>query len=266
MHFSEVLLYADRLYMASAVNQHDNNSSNSIHVLADGSLSFSGQNVKCVPPWLLTKYGNNITRMDLSYNKIQSLKGLVGFTELKELILDNNELTDDLELPQLKHLETFTINKNKIKNLEGILMKISTSFPKISYLSLLGNEACPTQLNYTDKDDEDYLKYRYCVLQFLPNLKFLDSSPVTQAERKEAKRIGNVNNVKPSSNVPVSLIMQYSCFIYNNLFETSSQEKCATKPSSEIQESFSKSYFGKNRVSYYGKNSEGNRFIVNEDL
>nr|XP_047145123.1 leucine-rich melanocyte differentiation-associated protein isoform X1 [Hydra vulgaris] len=239
----------NRLYMASAVNQHDNNSSNSIHVLADGSLSFSGQNVKCVPPWLLTKYGNNITRMDLSYNKIQSLKGLVGFTELKELILDNNELTDDLELPQLKHLETFTINKNKIKNLEGILMKISTSFPKISYLSLLGNEACPTQLNYTDKDDEDYLKYRYCVLQFLPNLKFLDSSPVTQAERKEAKRIGNVNNVKPSSNVP-----------------TSSQEKCATKPSSEIQESFSKSYFGKNRVSYYGKNSEGNRFIVNEDL
>ncbi|XP_065651674.1 leucine-rich melanocyte differentiation-associated protein isoform X8 [Hydra vulgaris] len=256
MHFSEILLYADKLYMASAVNQHDNNSSNSIHVLADGSLSFSGQNVKCVPPWLLTKYGNNITRMDLSYNKIQSLKGLVGFTELKELILDNNELTDDLELPQLEQLETFTVNKNKIKNLKGILMKISTSFPKISYLSLLGNEACPTQLNYTDKDDKDYLKYRYCVLQFLPNLKFLDSSPVTQAERKEAKRIEKVNNVKSSSNVPES-----KCNV-------SSQEKwaCPTIPSSEIQESYRKSYFGKNRVSYYGKNSEGNRFIVNEDL
>ena len=39
---------------------------------------------------------------------------MVGFESLKELVLDNNNLSDDLELPKLEHLETLTVNKNNV--------------------------------------------------------------------------------------------------------------------------------------------------------
>lgn len=36
------------------------------------------------------------------------------FEDLEELILDNNQLGDDVEIPLLQHLHTLTLNKNRI--------------------------------------------------------------------------------------------------------------------------------------------------------
>ena len=44
----------------------------------------------------------------------RSVKGLIGFDNLRELVLDNNNLSDDLELPKLERLETLTVNKNNV--------------------------------------------------------------------------------------------------------------------------------------------------------
>ncbi len=50
-------------------------------------------------------------------------------------------------------------------------------YGKLTYLSLLGNSACPNEL--VAKDEEDYQRYRYYVIHSLPNIRFLDSRPVT---------------------------------------------------------------------------------------
>lgn len=48
------------------------------------------------------------------FSFFRSIKGLVGFNKLRELVLDNNSLSDDLELPKLEQLETLTVNKNNV--------------------------------------------------------------------------------------------------------------------------------------------------------
>jgi len=50
----------------------------------------------------------------MSSNLIKTLKGLETFVNLKELILDNNQLDDDVEFPSLDKLTTLSINKNKV--------------------------------------------------------------------------------------------------------------------------------------------------------
>ena len=44
----------------------------------------------------------------------RSLNGLYCFENLEELILDNNQLGDDVEIPVMASLHTLTLNKNNI--------------------------------------------------------------------------------------------------------------------------------------------------------
>jgi hypothetical protein len=48
----------------------------------------------------------------------------------------------------------------QLTDLEHLIGEIKSKLPKLKYLSLLGNAACPNQLSAHDKDDEDYLRYR----------------------------------------------------------------------------------------------------------
>lgn len=225
-------------------------------LFADDYLLFANQNVECIPAWLATKYGNIAKKMDLSYNRLRTIKGLVGFTQLTELILDNNQLTDDLRFGKNESLETLTLNKNNIKTLDLLMEQCSENLPNITYLSLLGNEACPNQLIDPQNDETDYQRYRYYVLSHLPKLKFLDSSCVTDEERKEAKRVGPYMKV-------------ISTVITHNENDLNSANTLGYKPlptSLGETEAHRKSTFGKCRYVYYGKQSEGNRFIANNDL
>ncbi|XP_014883342.1 leucine-rich melanocyte differentiation-associated protein isoform X2 [Poecilia latipinna] len=122
------------------------------------------------------------------------------FTELEELVVDNNLLGNDLQLPRLPKLHTLTLNKNQLTDIEALLEHLADVTPSLEYLSLLGNEACPNQLVSLDKDDDDYQRYRYFVLYKLPQLKFLDSRKVTKKELMEAQARGAfMKVVKPKS-------------------------------------------------------------------
>ncbi|NXT35021.1 LRMDA protein, partial [Pelecanoides urinatrix] len=120
----------------------------------------------------------------------RSLEGLKTFSYLEELILDNNLLGNDLQLPRLPHLHTLMLNKNQIsfqRNTCKILLDhLAEVVPSLQYLSLLGNMACPNELVCKEKDEDDYQRYRYFVLHKLTNLKFLDTRKVTRREREEA--------------------------------------------------------------------------------
>lgn len=225
-------------------------------IYADGNLTFVGQDCECIPPWLSRKYGDVTKRMDLSYNRLRSLKGLVGFNFLEELLLDNNQLKDDIEFPNMPTLRTLTINKNRLDSLEHVLDSIASKLPNLAYLSLLGNAACPNQLISMDKDDEDYQRYRHYVLYRLPSLRFLDSTPVKDEERKESMRIGAYTKVVSSQERK-----------YESASDTDSQDENYTPlPTTLAEEGNHKATFGTCRYVYYGKHSEGNRFIANNDL
>lgn len=62
----------------------------------------------------------------------------------------------------LPYLTTLSLNKNQISDTEAFLKKIKSSYPRLTFLSLLGNTACPNELVL--KDEDDYQRYRYFVL------------------------------------------------------------------------------------------------------
>ncbi|XP_032170018.1 leucine-rich melanocyte differentiation-associated protein isoform X3 [Mustela erminea] len=233
----------------------------------------------------------------------RSLEGLSAFGSLEELILDNNLLGNDLVLPGLPRLHTLTLNKNQITDLECLLDHLAEVTPALEYLSLLGNVACPNELVSLEKDEEDYKRYRCFVLHKLPNLKFLDARKVTRQEREEALLRGSfMKVVKPkgsggwksrlwchhgldlasSDRVTASPENHYTPLPAASRDLTNHRAKCCLWKScwperisvganlrlyrspDGIQRR--EGVLGKCRYVYYGKNSEGNRFIRDDQL
>ncbi|XP_005744890.1 leucine-rich melanocyte differentiation-associated protein [Pundamilia nyererei] len=185
-----------------------------------------------------------------------SLAGLKMFTELEELIVDNNLLGNDLQLPRLPNLHTLTLNKNHLTDIEALLEHLADVTPSLEYLSLLGNEACPNQLVSPDKDEDDYQRYRYFVLYKLPQLKFLDTRKVTKREGMEAQERGAfMKVVKPKPEASL-----------NEAGSESHPLPYSPLPRGSRDPMTHKGVFAKCRYIYYGKHSEGNRFIRNDQL
>ncbi|XP_069913992.1 leucine-rich melanocyte differentiation-associated protein isoform X11 [Oryctolagus cuniculus] len=222
-------------------------------VVSGTQVSYIGQDCKEIPEHLGRDCGHFAKRLDLSFNLLRSLGGLSAFGSLEELILDNNLLGDDLVLPGLPRLHTLTLNKNRISDLEHLLNHLAEVTPALQYLSLLGNVACPNELVSLEKDEEDYKRYRCFVLYKLPGLKFLDAKKVTKQEREEALVRGAfMKVVKPkASSEDVTPSPEYN---YTPL------------PSASRELTSHRGVLGKCRYVYYGKNSEGNRFIRDDQL
>ncbi|KAK2824364.1 hypothetical protein Q5P01_021539 [Channa striata] len=230
-------------------------------------VSYIGHDCKDIPDFLGETYGQFAKRLDLSFNELRSLAGLKMFTELEELVVDNNLLGNDLRLPRLPNLHTLTLNKNQISFQTNHLIPLCLCFaallehladvtPSLQYLSLLGNEACPNQLVDPDKDEDDYQRYRYFVLHKLPKLKFLDTRKVTKKEVMEAQARGAfMKVVKPKSEPPP-----------NEGKSESGPLPYTPLPQGSRDAKNHKGVFTKCRYVYYGKHSEGNRFIRNDQL
>ncbi|XP_013165220.1 PREDICTED: leucine-rich repeat-containing protein C10orf11-like isoform X1 [Papilio xuthus] len=217
-------------------------------------LSYCGQDCQRIPSALWKMYGTKVHYLDLSYNNIETLKGLDNFTRLQELILDNNKLEDNIRFPFMPNLRTLSLNNNKLTDLEGLIQKINENMPKLSYLSILRNKACPNQLSDSDKDDSDYQRYRYYVIYKVPRLRFLDSRCISPSERSEAAVRGEFMRVRRPPEPPGTQTRQDTTTVVRPLpvdFSSLGKHKGA---------------YGKCRYKYTGKHSEGNRFILNSDL
>ena len=229
-------------------------------VLTGDLLTYAGQDAVVFPPRLVRQYAHVARRVDLSYNSLTSLDGIGEFKELKELILDNNRLRDGFRLPLLPKLQTLSINKNMINDLEVLLESILKNCPNITFLSLLGNICCPNELSCLDKDEEDYQRYRYFLIHKLPRLKFLDSRAVSGKERQEAIRVGAfMRIVQPASDDLAKQAKRQT---------PGDGDESEYSPLSQrlAQEGNHKGTYGVCRYVYYGRHSEGNRFIRNNDL
>jgi len=223
-------------------------------ILEGDHLSVVGQNLDSIPLSLGEEHGIQIRQLDLSYNNISQLENLQSFTKLHSLVLDNNILKSDQTVSQMPSLQTLCVNNNKIDDLKVFMDTISKSFPSLTYLSMLKNPACPNYFN--GKDSEDYQRYRYYVLFRIKKLKFLDSTEVTEQERKESNRVG-----------PYMIVSKPDASQYNKkIAETEETSSEFFLPEDSQPEGAGSARFGISTYVYYGKHSEGNRFILNEDL
>ncbi|KAM4667794.1 LOW QUALITY PROTEIN: leucine-rich melanocyte differentiation-associated protein [Amazona ochrocephala] len=244
-------------------------------VVSGAQVSYISQDCEEIPEFLGRKYGHMAKRLDLSFNMLRkpyhpdcdspcpssprSLEGLKTFSYLEELILDNNLLGNDLLLPKLPHLHTLTLNKNQIsfqRKLESLLDHLAEVVPSLQYLSLLGNMACPNELVCKEKDEDDYQRYRYFVLHKLTNLKFLDARKVTRREREEALVRGAFMKVVKPKDAKAS----------SDVVSTSPEMHYTPLPSGSRDLTNHRGILGKCRYIYYGKHSEGNRFIRDDQL
>ncbi|XP_040420539.1 leucine-rich melanocyte differentiation-associated protein isoform X1 [Cygnus olor] len=256
-------------------------------VVSGAQVSYISQDCEEIPEFLGRKYGHMAKRLDLSFNllrekpctrtvaggieagsrstlglgeeqtpKSRSLEGLKTFSYLEELILDNNLLGNDLLLPRLPHLHTLTLNKNQITELESLLDHLAEVVPSLQYLSLLGNVACPNELVCKEKDEDDYQRYRYFVLHKLTNLKFLDTRKVTRREREEALVRGAFMKVVKPKDAKAS----------SETVSLSPEMNYTPLPSGSRDLTNHRGILGKCRYIYYGKHSEGNRFIRDDQL
>lgn len=235
-------------------------------------LSLVGLDLVSVPPHLGEKYGAKVKRLDLSYNSLERLDNLERFTHLNSLVLDNNNLSSEDTFPKIDCLKTLSLNNNKINDLKKFLECVREKYPHLTYLSMLKNPACVSDL-IPGRDDEDYQRYRYYVIHMLRGLRFLDSREVREPERKEAFRVGHL--CLPARPDPAQY-KRASTHPATAGTSGSNGSGAETKPDADAavpelpqdlkQEGVGKASFGLSNYVYYGRQSEGNRFIVNDDL
>lgn len=104
---------------------------------------------------------SGVTYIDLSYNRLDSLKVFERYPLLETLILDGNCISKIEDLPVLPRLTTLSLNKNELTDLDSLLGGLKRKCRSLDFLSLLGNKACPHRLTGPDFDDSDYHRYRF---------------------------------------------------------------------------------------------------------
>jgi len=212
-------------------------------------LNLAGRGVKELPPEIAQKKGNEITKLDLSDNELQSGKSLGGFTVLEELVLDRNNMSSLQDLPFMETLTILWINNNQFEELEPLCNEINAKLPNLTYLSMLMNPATPN-FYMSEAKAKEYELYRYFVISRIPSLQFLDSTPVTEAERKQAARYAPLHKKGAAAEIDPAAA------------GPSPKERIGAdnKPVK------SQTFLAKSKPRYDGANSEGNRFIMNDDL
>lgn len=225
------------------------------------SLTYLGRDCSEIPVVLTKVYGRLAERVDFSFCCLTSLKGLSSFPVVSEVILDNNCLSDDVMFPENQRLTTLSLNKNLFQRLENLVVKLSTSYPKLEFLSLIGNPCSP----FINEDQEDY---RSRVISRFPRLAFLDSSAVKAVERRRL-------SMESSTKSDKTMILPFVVRPTQSMMDRLEEENDDDDDSHAIIESgvlalpstsSSTAAYGKVRYRYTGKHSEGNRFIRNSQL
>jgi len=227
----------------------------------NGTLSIACQDLEAIPDNLASKFGADTKLLDVSFNSITTLDHLEGFTKIETLVADNNTLKG--AQPGLaavaSTLRVLSVNNNSIDDLDAFLDSL-VPLQSLRILSMLKNPACPSM--FFGGDSEDYARHRLYVINKLRKLDLLDTQPVTAKERAEAIRRGAFLKTakpeeKPQSEQPANAEAERSSD--DDILPGLNQQMTAPGRSGPAK-------YGVCSYVYYGKQSEGNRFILNEDL
>lgn len=244
-------------------------------------LILSELGLVALPEAILNLYhGLRISHLDLSYNKLRSVEGISFFKHLESLVLDNNQLTmigggfDEFSRPVRlinPNLKVLSVNNNRIMNLDAFLRNISICFPNLTYLSLLRNPCCPDD-NFANWNiigpylsNDQYAAFKAKCARALPRLQFLDSTSLKLSKCSSSSSPFPFE--LPSRQEIVANLVKFK----NGLVEVFTDDGSAgieqsPLPNSQRSPGDHHGMYGRNRVEYIGKQSEGNRFIGNGQL
>jgi leucine-rich melanocyte differentiation-associated protein len=184
----------------------------------------------------------------------RSFAGFEEFSKVDTLVLDKNNLASLSGLPRMDSVRTLSFNNNVVDDFPLFLDTVCASLPNVDILSAMRNPASPPMIQMSEEDVAASARHRLYVIYRLPKLRFLDAVAVTAAERAEATAKGRFlvpRRAAPSTVAPAAPPAE------------------AEEPAEETAPASSKgmsAYLGIGKSSYDGKHSEGNRFIVNDDL
>lgn len=275
---------------------------------AEDELTLVDQNLTALPAEEVRVRGMKLRRIDLSMNKLLSVSSLSwpysapAWPALTELILDKNQLSSLTGLSNsIPSLTTLWLNNNAVSDLELLLDQLEKLAPNLRYLSMMRNPAVPesyfsdlasptaaggagaagnggggasspNSMQGGDGGMESYQRFRLYVIYRLKSLQFLDSTPVTTEERKEATVRGAYCRVaKPAApkaaKSPSSADGAGATSPSSSGSDVSGPRQSTVGLSKDAQKPPKVATFlAKGKPRYDGTNSEGNRFIMNDDL
>lgn len=144
-------------------------------VLNGDQLVCVGLELPYFPHWLAKKW-SHLTSIDVTGGHLSNLEALEACTSLETLICDQNRLMDG-DLPNLPNLpdslRAISLNRNKIASLLGFIGFAVLKFPNITFLSLLGNPCCASEL--TESTVKQVAAYREKLILALPQLGWIDA-------------------------------------------------------------------------------------------
>eukprot|EP01060_Flectonema_neradi_P029865 TRINITY_DN422_c8_g1_i1.p1 TRINITY_DN422_c8_g1~~TRINITY_DN422_c8_g1_i1.p1 ORF type:complete len:287 (+),score=44.47 TRINITY_DN422_c8_g1_i1:112-972(+) len=159
------------------------------------ALKLGHQNYKVFPAERFEKQASQVTKIDLTHNKIDSLDFITSFPKLETLVMDGNLVTHKSSVPLHQKLRTLSLNSNQIGSRDTesntssggsmFVDRLAKALPKLSFLSLHHNPGCPSYFNKAELTETELFR-KYCIRK-LRALEFLDAAPVTDEEREEAE-------------------------------------------------------------------------------
>lgn len=252
----------------------------------DASLLLVEAGLTEVPIDVAKERGPVVTELNLSENAITDCSNLHYFEKLETLVLDKNDLSTLASCPRLSTVKTLWFNNNQVEDLSDFLDELCEKLPNLTMLSLMRNPAAPPLVCVSEEDAAKARRYRLYVSYRLPKLKFLDSAPVTREERAEAQAKGKflaVRKAQPRSPSAVGegaspAVRAAIPSVFGGASPTpgtpagdgAGAGAGAPAASPEDPASATKrkpsAFLGLGSSRYDGRHSEGNRFIVDNDL
>lgn len=134
------------------------------------------------------------------------------------------------------------------------------------FLSVMRNPASPPMIVMSEEDDKAATRHRLYVIYRLPRLTFLDASPVMAAEREEAKAKGKFLVTRKPKSATAAAAAGGSPTARAAATPGSPGAAPADESAAPAAKREMAAYLNVGRSHYDGRHSEGNRFIVNDDL
>ncbi|POM71314.1 Hypothetical protein PHPALM_12134 [Phytophthora palmivora] len=146
-------------------------------------LSLLGCGLEAIPE--MSPLKDHLEVLVLSYNKIQGMGNLEALSKLHTLDMSYNQITRMGYLQHLHHLKTLEVTHNLIR-----------SFDDVEYIGQTLGKHALKQLDLRKNGICESKRYRFHVLQHLPELVQLDQQTVSQDEIVIAQRL--VTQLSPS--------------------------------------------------------------------
>ena len=221
----------------------------------DTSISLAYQDLEEIPIETAREKGTQTRSLDLTENMIKDGGNLSFFTNLDSLVLDKNDMEELVNFPPIPSLKTLSLNNNSFEDLHEVMDVICEKYPNLEYLFMMRNPVNPAMLGMDlgPEIEEKSQRYRMYVLYRMQGLRFLDCTDVTKDEMAVAVQKGQFAVTRKAKR--------------QNVSKTVAEEdsgNVVVQPTHA--QGSSRAFLALGSNMYDGRHSEGNRFIVNQDL